>query len=292
MPPIPRKIFSTKPLKKGVYTPCFGVVSRHFIKRLKDSFRRCQVVGLVGALALIGGCDNPTGSATSAVRINAAASIAHVIEDLSEAIEQDLGITITVNSGGSGILAQQITRGGQADLFISADTAWMDQLSKQGLIDTTTRADLAGNRLVLVALTDSTLHPESLKDMSQDRYQPIAVGDPAYVPAGRYAMQAFESHGLDSGSELNLAEAPNVRAALAFVLTGQCPVGLVYTSDTQGSDEIKVLLTIDPTHHDTIRYPAAVLTDAPNREQALRVLDWLKSTQAQLAFQTAGFVDP
>ena len=215
---------------------------------------------------------------------------------MSDVIQHDLNITIAVNSGGSGTLAQQIFHGDQTDLFISADTQWMDQLSKQGLIDTTTRTNLAGNRMVLVALTDAKLHLKSLTELSEDHYQPIAIGDPAYVPAGRYAIQAFESHSLNTDTnpakKLRLAQAPNVRSALAFVLTGQCPVGLVYASDAQGSDQVQVLLTIDPANHDPIRYPAAVLKDAPHPKQAQRLLDWLKSDQAQSAFHAAGFIDP
>jgi molybdate transport system substrate-binding protein len=229
--------------------------------------------------------------ANQIVRIDAAASIAHVIEDLAGAIEDDLGVTIAVNAGASGILAQQIARGDQADLFISADSAWMDSLDQQGLIDKTTRADLAGNHLVLVGLKDTSLRPKSLADLSHKKYQPIAVGDPAYVPAGRYAMQAFVLHGIVRHDGLRLAEAPSVRAALNYVLAGQCPVGIIYASDVASADNLDVLLVIDPADHDSIRYPAAVLLDASDVGQALRVLDWLKGDKGRAAFRSAGF-DP
>ncbi len=292
MCPFPRKNFSTKPPKKGVYTHCKGIAAHRFSKRLKNPLQQCLTACALSAGILLGGCDKQTGPTPDVVRIDAAASIAHVIEEMSDAIQHDLNITIAVNSGGSGTLAQQIIHGNQTDLFISADTLWMDQLSKQGLIDTTTRTNLAGNRLVLVALTDSKLHPQSLTELSEDRYQPIAIGDPAYVPAGRYAIQAFQSHNLDSENNLNLAQAPSVRAALSFLLTGQCPVALVYLSDAQKTDEIQVLLTINPNHHDPIRYPAAILKDAPNPKHAQRLLDWLKSNRAQSTFHAAGFIDP
>ena len=231
------------------------------------------------------------------VRIDAAASIAYVIEGLSGEIERDLGVRIEISAGASGALAKQIAQGDGADLFISANPVWMDELVRQNLIDTDTRVDLVGNRLVLVGPASTSAPgknpaPESLADLLRPENQPIALGDPAYVPAGRYAVQALASHGLERGAGLRLAEAPDVRAALAFVQSGQCPVGLVYASDAAGAAGVVVLLAVDAADHDPIRYPAAAVRDAPNREHALRVLDWLKGERARSVFRDAGFVDP
>ena len=253
-------------------------------------------IGLLCALIIIANClyacgDHP-GPTDKKVRINAAASIAYVIEGLADAIEQDLDIRIEVNTGASGTLAQQIMQGDKADLFISADPAWMDRLAQANLIDQETRTELVGNRIVVVGLKGSAPRPGSLADLSQEQYQPIAMGDPAYVPAGRYAMQALEAHGLDRGSGIVLAEAPNVRAALTFVRSGQCPVGLVYASDIHNEDSAEVLLSIDPTDYDPIRYPEAMIRDAPNSDGARRVLAWLQSEPARVAFRGAGFIDP
>lgn len=245
----------------------------------------CVLIPVAGVII---GCDRRS-SDNPAVRINAAASIGYVIEDLAEPIQRDLGVRIEVNAGASGMLAQQIEQGDKPDVFISADPIWMDRLAEQGLIDPASRADLAGNRLMLVGLPDIMSRPNSLEVLSEKCYQPIAVGDPSYVPAGRYAAQALHAHGLMPGEGIQLAEAPNVRAALAYVQSGQCPVGLVYASDAKGASGIGVLLTIDPTDHDPIRYPSAVLREAGNPDGARRVLEWLKGSAARKALRGAGF---
>lgn len=246
------------------------------------------LVGLMGVL-WAGGCGAENTPGDTVVRIDAAASIAYVIEAQADAIEDDLGVRITVNTAASGALVRQIEQGGRADLFISADPLWMDRLAGLGLVDESTRTDLAYNRLVLVAAEGSGLHPDTLADLADPAYGPIAVGDRLYVPAGRYAVQALLAHGLEPGRGLVVAEAPDARAALAFVLSGQCPVGLVYASDAAGARGVEVLLTVNPADHTPIRYPAAVLRDAPHRDQALRVLAWLKSERARSALRAAGF---
>lgn len=245
---------------------------------------------LIVAAFCFAGCDEQPRSSTTTVRIDAAASIAYVIEGLADTIEQDLGIRIEVNAGASGMLTQQIEQGDRADLFISAHPQWVDRLESNGLADPETRSHIVNNQLVLIGLPDAVKQPTSLEELSEKIYQPLAIGDPAYVPAGRYAMQALKSHNLEPGADLKLAEAPNVRAALAFVKSGQCPVGLVYASDVHKEPGVVVLLTIDPADHDLIQYPAVLLRDAPNREQALRVLDWLSGETAGRVFRDAGFI--
>ena len=47
---------------------------------------------------------------------------------------------------GSSALARQIRAGAPADLFLSADEDWMDDVEKAGFVKRGTRADLAGNR--------------------------------------------------------------------------------------------------------------------------------------------------
>jgi molybdate transport system substrate-binding protein len=292
MTPIPREILSTKPQHNGVYKRPNGTTAPRCLRRPPAALRACLPVLTVLLGIVPGGCDNGADATREVVQIDAAASIAHVIEQMSDEIQHDLDLTILVNANSTGILAQQINRGDRVDIFISADDLWMDRLNQQGLIDPDTRVDLATNRLVVVGLADSALHPESLENLSDNQYQPIAIGDPAYVPAGRYAMQAFQSQGLTPTDNLNLAQAPNVRSAVAFVQAGQCPVGLVYLSDARASNEIKILLTIDPADHDPIRYPAAILKNTPHPEQAQRVLNWLQGKLAQSAFAAAGFSPP
>src|SRR3546814_12241155 len=50
---------------------------------------------------------------------------------------------------GSSALARQIEAGAPADMFISADEAWMDELARKGLIRRGTRAAFLSHRLVL-----------------------------------------------------------------------------------------------------------------------------------------------
>jgi molybdate transport system substrate-binding protein len=191
-------------------------------------------------------------------------------------------------------LARQIESGAPADVFISADRDWMDHLEARDLIRPETRRDLLGNRLVLIA---------SGRDASPVALGPgldlagllgpegrLAVADTASVPAGRYARAALESLGAWEGVAARLAEAENVRAALAFVALGEAPFGIVYATDAGAEDAVSVVGVFPPDSHPPIVYPVALTVDAA--PAAAEFLAFLVGPEARAAFEAEGFILP
>ena len=246
---------------------------------------RIVLLSLV-ALALIG-CDTKRES-TPAVRVFAAASLAEVLSELEPGIREKFGIEIQINAAGSGTLARQILAGAPADVFISADPRWMDELQEAGGIEPSSRRDLLRNRLVLIAGQGVADVPASLGDLSSFDGR-LAIGEPESVPAGQYAKQALERAGAWTEMQDRLLPAVDVRAALAYVSAGEADLGIVYASDAAAARNVRIILTIEPDLHDPIVYPAAVVKDADNAEAAERVLDFLADEAARRIFQNAGF---
>ena len=138
-------------------------------------------------------------------------------------------ITVVTNFGPSVGLARQIEQGSPADIYLSANPAWMDHLQQKGLIVAQSRTTLAGNRLILIGRERQPIN--SLADLvSFDR---IAIGNPQNVPAGHYARQSLARAGvyeklLDSG---RLVFAKDVRQALLYAERGEVDGAIVYRSD-------------------------------------------------------------
>ena len=86
----------------------------------------------------------------------------------------------------------------------------------------------------------------------------LAVGDVKAVPAGKYAKAALEKLGAWGGVEGKLAQAENVRAALALVAHGEAPLGIVYKTDAASDPTVKIVGTFPADSHPPIIYPAAV----------------------------------
>ena len=64
----------------------------------------------------------------------AAASLTHVLGEIAARWEKSSGVTVKLSFAASSALARQIEAGGSAEVFVSADQEWMDDLARRALI--------------------------------------------------------------------------------------------------------------------------------------------------------------
>ncbi|MDA5194746.1 molybdate ABC transporter substrate-binding protein [Govanella unica] len=238
----------------------------------------------------------PLSASAGTVTVFAAASLRGSLDEVARAFEaQQKATKIVISYAGSSALARQIEAGAPADVFISADEDWMDYLAAKNLIQPDSRRDLLGNSLVLIAPTASAKPVEIKKDfplaklLGKDR---LAMATVATVPAGKYGKAALQSLGVWSAVEGQVAEAENVRAALAFVARGETPYGIVYGTDALAEPGVRVVGTFPASSHPAILYPVALLRDAGSLGEATAFLGFLKGTAARSIFASHGFTLP
>jgi molybdate transport system substrate-binding protein len=115
----------------------------------------------------------------------------------------------------------------------------------------------------------------------------IAIANVTAVPAGRYAKAALQALGAWTAAENKLAQAENVRAALAYVSRGEAPLGIVYATDARIDIGVKVIGTFPDGSHPPIAYPVAATADA--KPEAARYLAFLRTSSAKGIFEAYGF---
>ena len=224
------------------------------------------------------------------VTVFAAASLKNALDAVVADYQRESGKRVAVSYAASSALARQIEQGAPADIFFSADLDWMDYLQERALIKRETRRALLGNRIVLVAPADQQ-KPVELKAgglsaaLGNGR---LATASVASVPAGRYGKAALENLGLWGEVSGKLAEAENVRAALAFVSRGEAPLGLVYETDAKADSKVAVVARFPETSHPPIVYPVA-LTASSKSAEAAAFLDVLRNKKSAEAFTREGF---
>ncbi|WP_374377494.1 molybdate ABC transporter substrate-binding protein [Dongia sp.] len=221
----------------------------------------------------------------------AAASLKGPLDDAAAAFKAAKGGDIAISYAGSSALAKQIEGGAPADLFISADLDWMDHVEKAKQVKDGTRSNWLGNTLVLVGPADSAA---SLKiapgfDLAGALGDgKLAMADVKAVPAGKYGKASLEKLGVWAAVEPKVAQAENVRAALALVAAGEAPFGIVYQTDATAEPKVKVIDTFPEDSHKPIIYPIAQLTGS-KAPLAADFLAYLKSPEATALFEKAGF---
>jgi molybdate transport system substrate-binding protein len=233
----------------------------------------------------------PGAAAAEQVTVFAAASLTNAMAEIEDRFEAATGHDLVVSLAGSSALARQIQQGAPADVFVSANAAWMDALEADGLIEPGTRSDLLGNRLVLIA--HGTEAPPVILDGETDFPALLAGGRLAMalveaVPAGIYGKAALESLGQWAAVAPQVAQTDNVRAALALVSAGEAPYGIVYASDAVADAGVTVVGTFPADSHPPIVYPVAAITDQLDPATAT-FLTFLHDPLARAAFERQGF---
>ena len=248
---------------------------------------------LLTLLLGLAACFAPARATDAPLTVFAAASLKESMDEAALAFQRETGQAVRVSYAGSSALARQIEQGAPADVFVSADLDWMDELQSKDLIDATTRSALLGNTLVLVAPKDSTAKPMPLKagtdllPLLGERGR-IALALVDSVPAGKYAKAAFTSLGMWDALQSRTAESENVRAALLLVARGETPLGVVYGSDARAEPRVRVLATFPEGSHPPIVYPVAKVK-ASRHPQASAFVRWLHGPAAVAIFRKHGF---
>jgi molybdate transport system substrate-binding protein len=243
-------------------------------------------------LILVGGAwSTPASAQDGKLVVFAAASLKDALDEVNVAYRREKGQEIATSYAASSTLAKQIEAAAPADIFISADLDWMDYLEKKNLIKPETRADLLGNRLVLIAPADSTVELDIGPNFPLARALGngrLAIADPNAVPAGKYGKAALEALGVWSSLADKLAPIENVRAALLLVSRGEAPLGIVYQTDAAADKGVKVIGTFPANTHSPIIYPIAAVAASTNPGGASYIA-YVKSPAAGAVFKKQGF---
>ncbi len=230
------------------------------------------------------------GSAQAApVTVFAAASLKNALDEVGAQYAKSGG-DARFSYAASSAIARQIEQGAPADIFVSADSDWMNYLVDRKLIVASSRKDLLSNNLALIAPADSKVVLRIGKGMPLAR----ALGDGRLalagpdVPAGKYAKASLGALGVWDSVSGRLAQAENVRMALQYVARGESPLGIVYDTDAKVEPKVRIVGLFPAGTHPKIVYPVALVAASKNPDAA-RFLAYLSSPQANAVFRKYGF---
>lgn len=245
---------------------------------------------LAGLLLLLAGACGER-EQDEAPLVLAAASLQGSLDEAADAWASKGHQRPVLSFAGTAALARQVEGGAPADIFISADQNWMDDLAEKGLIRADSRTLLLRNTLALIAPAGTRTKVRIVPGMDlagalgDGR---LAIADPQSVPAGRYGREALESLGAWQQVRDRLVPTDNVRLALALVARGEARLGIVYATDALDERGVHVVESFPEGSHSPIVYPMAILSASHSRE-AERFRAFLMSDEAMELFRKHGF---
>jgi molybdate transport system substrate-binding protein len=249
--------------------------------------KRAFFVLVLGSLAFASSC-KPKPPAP--LRVAAAADLAHAFDELRPAFVAQTPSDVTVTIGASGLLAKQIMQGAPFDLFLAANTGYVEQVVKAGACDGSTEHAYARGRLVIwIKGTDGA--SVALGSLSDERFKHIAIANPEHAPYGAAAHDALTRAGLWSKISDRLVYGENVQQALELAKTGNADVAIVGLSLALAQKGGSWSL-VDEAGYAPIDQALVVCNRGANSAGARQLADFLSAPAGRAILRKYGFLLP
>lgn len=246
----------------------------------------------LAALACGGSSESPDADGaceSRPVRMAVASSLREIATGLATDFESaEPAVPIETSFGASSALARQLRHGAPIDVLVLADGELADAMASEGLLDPSSRVDVARGRLVLVARADREWADSGLAALDSRAAHRIALPVRA-VPLGRYAHAWLEGRDQLEALDGRVVHTEDARATLTAVDQGHVDLAFVYASDARLGAQTRVLADLDPSGHPPIRYVAARTTHASDCPSVLRVLAAWSDSRTRVRLREAGF---
>lgn len=232
--------------------------------------------------------------AQTAPTVAAASDLKFALEEIAANYKADKGQDIKLVFGSSGVLWQQTKNGAPFSLLMSADEAYVDDLSKNGLtVDE--GALYAIGRIVLLQKKGGSIQLSTDKDSLLKAIQAakkIAIANPDHAPYGRAAKEYLISMGVWDLVQPKLVFGENISQATMFALTGSADFAisaLSLASSPQIQAQSSSVLIPDSLHKPLKQKMALIKNSAPSAKEFYLYLQEPKSKQVMRRY---GFVAP
>ncbi|WP_020166725.1 MULTISPECIES: molybdate ABC transporter substrate-binding protein [Methylotenera] len=241
------------------------------------------------AISIAFACITGNAIAEQKVTVFAAASLTNAISEIVTDYESANPQKIQTSLAASSMLAKQIENGAPADIFISADTKWMNYLQDKDLLKTDSKINLLGNRLVLIAPKGKSFKVDMKPEFNFTNAfaGKLCTGEVESVPAGIYAKQSLKALNWWDAIKARIVGSQDVRAALTLVERAECDAGIVYETDAKVTEKVETIAAFPDASHDAIVYPLSLTKNA--KPEASSFYDYLKSEKAKAVFVKYGF---
>jgi molybdate transport system substrate-binding protein len=221
------------------------------------------------------------------VTVFAASSLTGVFTDLGKQFEKaHPGTKVQFSFGASSDLAQQITQGAPADVFASASTDPMDEVTKDG--DASGRPTVfVRNKLIIAVPKGNPAHVTTLADFAKPQLK-IALCAKE-VPCGSAAVTAFQLAGVKPKPDTYETD---VKAALQKVILGEVDAALVYVTDVKAAGGKVEGVQFAESDGAINFYPIVGLEGGADAAGGKAFIDLVLSKSGRHRLYAAGFMHP
>ncbi len=233
---------------------------------------------------------NSDAAGERSITVAAASDLSFAFKDIAAVFEKETGIKIILSFGSSGMLAKQISEGAPFDLFFAADRKYIEDLSRNGHVISSSVERYARGVIVLALNKSPGIEVRNLKDLMKPGIKNVAIANPDHAPYGRAAMEALKSAGLWDKLRDKLVYGENIRQTLQFIQTGNAQAGIVALSLVNVPEITYVM--IDPSLHNPIDQTMGIVKTSGDTEASASFMRYVKGPVGSEIMKKYGFIIP
>lgn len=248
-------------------------------------------VTLLSMTILSVGCPDgaSSGKNSDELLVLSASNLSAVLPEIASLYTEKTGVEVNFSFGSSGQLSQQIIQGGRADVFISADRSFVDEVVDEGRAHEDSRQVFAVVQMVMWWADDlDVAAPTELADLKDEGFKRIALANPNHAPTGIAAKSALQEVGIWDVIEGRLVFGESATQTVQFARSRNTEVAIVPKSlavqEAAGAYSI-----IRPDLYEPLEQEAVALRDSTRPDRAVEFVEYLASPEAEELLVESGF---
>ena len=257
-------------------------------------------MAVAGLLALVAACGPASAAGTGpssatgvssptlsgSVTVLAAASLTGSFTELGRRFEAaHPGTSVRFSFGASSTLAQQVLDGAPVDVFASASTTNMTQVTDAG--DASDPRVFATNEAEVAVAPGSASKVRSLSDLGAAGVK-VALCQPQ-VPCGVLAQRVLAKVGVTVHP---VTQGLDVKSTLRYVSSGEVDAAVVYVTDVREAGSAVTGVEIRASDNASTDYPIATVAGSANTALADAFESYVLSADGRAVLAQAGFAAP
>lgn len=225
-------------------------------------------------------------TASSEIFIYSAAGLMKPMEEIAKNFEDEADIEVNIQFNASGVLMNQIKTAQQGDIYIAADSWYVNQLFEQDIL--TNRNIIAKHTPVIIVPKANTNNINKFSDILLSNKKIIVADKSAAI--GKVTQEIFEKNKMSEDIQKNIISiAETVNKVKMYILLKQADAGIVWKANYfENREELKMIKI--PEEKNIIKdISIGKLKFSKNPEEAEKFLEYITSQKGKDIFQEYGY---
>ncbi len=249
------------------------------------------IVACLLAMAMMAGCgsssDEPASTSTQyadSIMVYCAVSMKPSMEEIGALFQEEYGTRVEFNFGGSGTLLTQMETTEKGDVFVPADSSYIDKAEEKGYVEI---SETLGYHIPIIMVPDDNpAGIETLADLAEPGVK-VVWADPEAASIGKVGNQILEKNGLKDAVWANVvATTATVDQLTVYIIEGQADATMSWSEmGTEGVEIIEI-----PSDQNIIQLISlASLSFSENVETANAFATFCASDKGKSVMESHGF---